>query len=106
MFIMFQIREPPWHNVEYEESSGLRDENYLPLCFSSFEWLKANHERTKETGKSDYIHSDTVLHKEIVIIKEDQQHSHALDDHVADYLEGYSNSELQSVLNHQIKKEE
>jgi hypothetical protein len=79
------------HNVEYEESNGLTDENYLPLFFSSFEWLKANYERTEETRKSDYIHSGNVLHKEIVISKEDQQHSHALDDHVADYLEGYSN---------------
>jgi hypothetical protein len=34
------------HDVEYEERNGLANENYLPLCFSSFELLKANHEQT------------------------------------------------------------
>jgi hypothetical protein len=116
MFCFFQIAEEnvynvsnqkaSRHDVEYEESSGLTNENYLPLCFSSFEWLKENHDITEETGKSDCIHSGTVLHEEIVISKEDQQHSHALNDHVVDYLKGYSNSELQPVLNHQIEKEE
>jgi hypothetical protein len=38
------------HDVEYEESSGLANENYLPLCFSSFELLKVNHEITEEAG--------------------------------------------------------
>ena len=68
--------------------------------------MKANHDITEERWKSDCIHSGIVLHEEILISKEDQQHSHALNDHVADYLKGYSNSELQSVLNHQIEREE
>jgi hypothetical protein len=68
--------------------------------------LKENHDITEEIGKSDCIHNDTVLHEEIIISKEDQKHSHALDDHVVDYLKGYSNSEFQPMLNHQIKKEE
>jgi hypothetical protein len=34
------------HDVEYEEISGLANENCLPLCFSSFELLKVNHEIT------------------------------------------------------------
>ena len=33
-------QKPSRHDVEFEESSGLANENYLPLCFSSFEWLK------------------------------------------------------------------
>jgi hypothetical protein len=41
-----------------------------------------------------------------VISNEYQQHPHALDDHVADYLEEYSNSGLQTLINHRIKKEE
>jgi hypothetical protein len=94
------------HDVEYEESSGFANENYLPLCFSSFEWLKENHDIAEETGKSDCIHSGTVLHEKIVISEEDQQHSHALNDHAADYLKGYSNSELQPMLNHQLEKED
>jgi hypothetical protein len=32
------------HDVESEESSGLTNKNSLPLCFSSFEWLKENYE--------------------------------------------------------------
>jgi hypothetical protein len=28
------------HEVESEESSRLTDNNYLPLCFTSFEWLR------------------------------------------------------------------
>jgi hypothetical protein len=64
------------HDVEYEENNGLANENYLPLCFSSFELLKANHEITEEAGKSDCIHSDIVSHKQIIISKEDQKPSH------------------------------
>jgi hypothetical protein len=28
------------HDVGIEESGGLTNKNSLPLCFSSFEWLK------------------------------------------------------------------
>ena len=55
------------HDVDYEESGGLANENHLPLCFSSFELLKVNHEITEEAEKSDCIHSDIVLHEKIVI---------------------------------------
>jgi hypothetical protein len=90
------------HDVEYEESSGLANENYLPLCFSSFELLKVNHEITEEAGKSDCIHSDTVLHEQIVINEEDQQPSHTFNDRVVDYMEGYFSSDLQPVINYQL----
>jgi hypothetical protein len=33
-------QKPSRHDVESKESNGLVNENYLPLCFSSFEWLK------------------------------------------------------------------
>jgi hypothetical protein len=89
----------------HDERSKLASGDYLPLCFSSFEWLKENHDVIEETWKFDCIHSSTASHEEIVISKEDQQHPHALNDHVVDYLKGYSNSELQPVLNHQIKEE-
>ena len=82
------------HDVEYEEINGLANKNYLPLCFSSFELLKENHEITEEVGKSDYIHSDTVLHEKTVISEEDQQPSHAFNDRVVDYMEGYFSSDL------------
>jgi hypothetical protein len=59
------------HDVEYEESNGLTNENRLPLCFSSFELLKENHEITEEAVKSDCIHGDIVLHEKIVISEED-----------------------------------
>ena len=73
----------------------------LPLCFSSFEWLRENHETSEKTGSSDYIHSSTILHEKVVIIEEHQLHSHALNDH---YLERYFSSKLQYVLIHQIKE--
>jgi hypothetical protein len=82
------------HDVEYEESSGITNENYLPLCFSSFELLKVNHDITEEEGKSDYIHSDTILHEQIVINEENQQPSHAFNDRVVDYMEGYLGLDL------------
>jgi hypothetical protein len=90
------------HDVEYGGSSGLANENCLPLCFSSFELLKVNHEITKEVEKSDCIHSDIVLHEKIVISEEDQQPSHAFNDHVVDYMEGYFSSDLQHVINYQL----
>ena len=90
------------HDVEYEESSGLANENYLPLCFSSFELLKVNHEITEEAWKFDYIHSDTVLHEKIVINEENQQPSHAINDHVVDYMEVYFSSDLQPVINYHL----
>jgi hypothetical protein len=90
------------NDVESEESSGIKNKISLPLCFSSFECLKANHGIPEETGSSDYIHSSTFLHENIVIIEEHQLHSHALNDH---YLERYFNSELQPVLDHRIKEE-
>jgi hypothetical protein len=90
------------HDIESEESSGITNKNSLPLCFSSFEWLKENHEISKKIGSSDCIHSIIVLHEKIVIMEEHQLHSHASNDH---YLERYLNSELQPVLEHQIKEE-
>jgi hypothetical protein len=82
------------NDVEYEERSRLANENYIPLCFSSFELLKVNHEITKESWKSVCIHSDTVLHEKIIISEEEQQPSHAFNDCVADYMEGYFSSDL------------
>jgi hypothetical protein len=82
------------HDVEYEESFGLANENYLPLCFSSFELLKVNHEIKEEAGKSNCIHSDIVLHEQIVISEEGQQPSHAFNDRFVDYMEGYFSSNL------------
>ena len=90
------------HDVEFEENNGLANENYLPLCFSSFELLKVNHEITEEARKSDCIHSDIVLHEQIFISEEDQQPSHAFNDHVVDYMEGYFSLDLQHMLNYQL----
>ena len=64
--------------------------------------LKANHEIIEEAGKSDYIHSGTVLHEQFFINEEEQQHSHAFNDHVTDYMEGYFSSYLQPLLNYQL----
>jgi hypothetical protein len=36
------------YDVEYPKYSGLADKNHLPLCFSSFELLKENHEITRK----------------------------------------------------------
>jgi hypothetical protein len=90
------------HDVEYEESNGLANENYLPLCFSSFELLKVNHEIIEEAVKSDCIHSDIVLHEKIIISEEDQQPSHTFNDPVVDYMEGYFSSDLQPVINYHL----
>jgi len=45
------------HEVEYEESSGLANEKYLPLCFSSFEWLKTNHEQIEKVDQRFIVKS-------------------------------------------------
>jgi hypothetical protein len=66
--------------------------------------LKANHEVTKETGKSDC--NNTALHRKMVVDEEDQQPSHVLNDHVADYIGGYFSSDLQPVLNYQLENED
>jgi hypothetical protein len=68
--------------------------------------LKENHKITEEQGKSDCIHNGTVLHEQIVISEEDQQPSHASNDHVVDYMEGYFSSDLQPVLSYQPEKED
>jgi hypothetical protein len=94
------------HGIGDEERNGLTNENSLPLCFSSFEWLKEIHDLVEKTGSSDCIHSGNVLHENLSIMEGDQLHSRALNDHVVDYLKRCSNSELQPVLNHHIKKEE
>jgi hypothetical protein len=94
------------HGVEYEEISGLANEIYLPLCFSSFELLKVNHEITKEACKSHCIHSGTILHEKIVISEEGQKPSHTFNDLVADYMEGYFSSYLQLVMNYQLGNED
>jgi hypothetical protein len=95
-------QKPSRHDVEYEERSGLSNENYIPLCFSSFELLKVNHEITEEAGKYDCIHNDTVLHEQIVISEEDQQSYHIFDNPIVDYKEGYFSSDLQPVINYQL----
>jgi hypothetical protein len=92
------------HDVEYSEYNGLANENHLPLCFSSFELLKSNHEITEEVGNYDY--NGTALHEQIVVSEEDQKPSHAFNDHVVDYMEGYFSSGLQPVLNCQLENEE
>jgi hypothetical protein len=104
MFIMFQIRNPPDMMLNIQKYSGLANENHLPLCFSSFELLKENHEITEEAGKSDC--NGTALHEQIVVSEEDQQPSHAFNDHVVDYMEGYFSSDLQPVLNYQLENED
>jgi hypothetical protein len=67
--------------------------------------LKENH-GIQRKQESLTAFNGTVLHEKIVVSEEDQQPSHALNDHVVDYLKGYSNSELQPVLNHQLEKED
>jgi hypothetical protein len=74
-------QKPSRYDVKFEESNRLANEEYLLLCFSSFEWLKENHEASKKTRSSDCIHTSTVLREKVVIIKEHQLHSHALKDH-------------------------
>ena len=84
---MFQIRNPPGIMLNMKKT-------YLPLCFSSFELLKVNHEIIEEAVKSDCIHSDTILHEQIIVSEEDQQPSHTFKDHVANYMKGYFSPNL------------
>jgi hypothetical protein len=78
------------HDVEYPRYNGITNEKCLPLCFLSFELLKENHEVTKEEGKFDC--NSTALHKKMIVDEEDQRPSHALNDHVVDYMGGYFSS--------------
>jgi hypothetical protein len=80
------------HDVEYPGYNGITNENHIPLCFSCFELLKANHEVTKEAGNFDC--NSTTLHRKMVVDEEDQQTSHALNDHVVDYMGGYFSLDL------------
>ena len=45
------------HDVKSKESSRLGNENYLPLCFSSFEWLKENHEQIEKVDQRIVVKS-------------------------------------------------
>jgi hypothetical protein len=92
------------YDVEYPKYSGPANENHLPLCFYSFDLLKEKHDITEEAGKSDC--NGTALHGKIVVSEEDQQPSYALNDHVADYMEGYFSSDLHLVLNYQLENED
>jgi hypothetical protein len=58
------------HDVEYPGYNGITNEKHLPLCFSSFELLKENHEVTKEARKSDC--NSIALQKKMVVDEEDQ----------------------------------
>ena len=64
--------------------------------------LKVNHEITEEAKKSDCIHSDTVLHEQIIISEEYKQPSHEFNDHVSDYMECYFSLDLQYVINYHL----
>jgi hypothetical protein len=90
--------------LNIQNTVDLSNKNHLPLCFSSFELLKANHEITEEVGKYDC--NSTALHGKIVISEEDQQLSYTLNDCVVDYMEGYFGSELQPVLNYQLENKD
>jgi hypothetical protein len=63
--------------------------------------LKENHEKL---GKFDYNGTD--LYGQIVVSKEDQQPSHAVNDHMVDYMDGYFGSDLQPVLNYRLENED
>jgi hypothetical protein len=64
--------------------------------------LKPNHDITEEVGNYDCIHNGIVLHEKIIISEEDQLPSHAFNDRVVDYMEGYLSSDLQPVLNYHL----
>jgi hypothetical protein len=96
--------KPSRQDVGYLGCSGMTNENHLPLCFHSFELLKENHEIKKEEGKSDC--NSTALHEQIVVSEEYQQPSHAFNDHVANYMEGYVSSDLYPVLNYQLENQD
>jgi hypothetical protein len=100
MFIMFQIKNPPGMMLNMKKA--VENENYLPLCFSSFELLKVNNQITEEVGNYDYIHNETVLHEKVFISEEDQQPSRAFNDRVVDYMERYFSLDLQPMLNYQL----
>jgi hypothetical protein len=71
--------------------------------FFFFEFLKVNHEITKEVEKYDCIHNDVVLHEQFFISEEDQKHYHNFNDPIVDYMEGYFSSDLQPVINCQVQ---
>jgi len=50
-------QKPSRYDVEFEESNRLANESYLPLCFSSFELLRANHEKIEKFGESVVVQS-------------------------------------------------
>jgi hypothetical protein len=63
--------------------------------------LKSNHEKV---GKSDC--NGTALYGQNFVSKKDQQPSHAVNDRMVDYMDGYFSSNLQPVLNYQLENED
>jgi hypothetical protein len=80
--------------LNMKKAMDIANESYLPLCFSSFELLKENHQIIEEVVKSDCIHSKIVLHEKIVISEEEKQPSHNFNDPVVDYMECHFSSYL------------
>jgi hypothetical protein len=50
-------QKPSRHDVESEERNRLENESYIPLCFSSFELLRADHKQTNKARKSVVVQS-------------------------------------------------
>jgi len=104
MFINVSNQTSSRHDFEYPRYNRFTGKKHLPLCFSSFEILKENHEVTKEAGKSDC--NNTALHKKMVLDEEYPRPSRVLNDHVANYTRGHFSLELQHMLYYQPEKED
>jgi len=47
-FASFKVIKQIRYDVKFEESSRLENKEHLSLCFSSFAWLKTNHEQIEK----------------------------------------------------------
>ena len=97
-----ESNQPTYHSYK-EESTELAEGNSLPLCFSSFEFLKENYKIIIEAKECVLIpnHTDSLEQ----IDKKLQQYSHVFDDLVTCYVEGLVSSKQHPSVEYESKNE-
>jgi hypothetical protein len=90
------FQQSPSYAIEYEENSESVEGNSLPLCFSSFEFLKKNLKSSLNKKGCELMQGHIVSLEQID--NKLQQPSHVFHDPVACYMEGFNSQNLQPTI--------